>query len=108
MQIPEGQLPDGTKVEASTPASFKTGLKDFKLQLSGHAIECRMCAEDPCHDLCPARCAYAVLLAALHALVPCWIAWHVYLMCTTGGVFVLNFVTLYRACTCDSDAGLPQ
>lgn len=57
MQIKEGTAEGGTPIAASTPQSARQDLKAFELSMSGHAIECRLCAEDPCHDLCPARCA---------------------------------------------------
>ena len=64
MQIPATTLPGGAAVEASTPGSAKEALRAFKLKLTGHAIECRLCAEDPCNDLGPARCAATIATPA--------------------------------------------
>ena len=48
------QLPIAEGVAAeSTPESFKDGLQTFELKMTGCAIECRLLAEDPCHNLMP-------------------------------------------------------
>jgi acetyl/propionyl-CoA carboxylase alpha subunit len=44
---------DSPGYPASTPESFRTELADFKLTMTGWAIEGRLVAEDPCHNLMP-------------------------------------------------------
>jgi biotin carboxylase len=57
LQIPASNHSDGSPVRASSPQAMKDELKEYKLTMTGHAIECRLCAEDPCNDLLPARCS---------------------------------------------------
>lgn len=54
---------------------MKDELKEFKLTMTGHAIECRLCAENPCNDLLPARCSplcdLAVVLKGYGRCIEC-------------------------------------
>ena len=51
------QIADGEGVKASTPEQAAQALREYECSMHGHAIECRLCAEDPCHSLTPSTCA---------------------------------------------------
>lgn len=55
LQIPAGTNAAGAAVKGSTPQTSAADLAALECPLIGHAIECRLCAEDPCHGLTPAR-----------------------------------------------------
>eukprot|EP00892_Ulva_mutabilis_P009832 jgi/Ulvmu1/7220/UM035_0006.1 len=54
LKISAGINASGAEVKASTPQSAASSLAELQCTQQGHAIECRLCAEDPCHGLTPA------------------------------------------------------
>lgn len=58
---------------ASTPDEFKAELKGFQLKMTGWAIEGRLVAEDPCHNLMPSWCAASRSRCAASLSCPAWV-----------------------------------
>ena len=50
------QIAAAEGVAASTPEQAAQSLRAYECHMQGHAIECRLCAEDPCHSLTPSTC----------------------------------------------------
>ena len=59
-------------VPASTPESMRQQLQRHQLAMSGHALECRLCAEDACNDLLPSSCAFVPLHCPGCRACPCY------------------------------------